>query len=336
MYEGSGKTGANDRQQADLLFGLIHVGPGLLQQFIDGARRELGRLRSMCRDAAASGRCRDMIEPAFRLVHGIKGNAALFDLTVYRDYSEDLEDELQCLRGSAEQACEARLEGFADKVAAMENGLVETERLLAELIEMQRASTSVQTPTQSLLTNLRLMIDELCIGPDKQVCLSCIEFDLESLPGAVYSNIVEIVTQLVRNAVAHGIEPADRRRRLSKPGQGTIYLQTGLHADRWFLRVQDDGAGPDFQRLGKIAAARSDDAGKRSAKTDRNQLVRMMFSPGVSTSQAPDDAAGRGVGMDMVLKHTQSLDGRLELRYAVGGGCRFDVLLPQSVMEQDT
>lgn len=333
MPEAPGSQNATDRQQADLLFGLIHVGPDLLQQFIDGVRRELEELRALCHEADESGRYRDIIEPAFRLVHGIKGNAALFDLTAYREYSDELEDRLQEPRCSPHPPSQSWLDGFMENVEAMEHALTETERLLAGLVEMQRASAATQTATQSLLTNLRLLVDGLCADLDKRVRLSCIAFDLEALRADVYHDVVEVVTQLVRNAVAHGIETRDRRRRAGKPPVGRIWLQTGRREHGWFVRVQDDGGGPDFERLTALAAAHRRCSPDEAAALGREWLAEWMFSAGVSTVGEHTEAAGRGVGMGVVLGHVHELNGRLELRYAAGGGCRFDVLLPQDALK---
>lgn len=333
MHPLSRKIEDTNRQQADLLFGLIHVGPKMLRQFIDSTRKELDALRSLCHEALETARYEELVDPAFRVAHSIKGNASLFDLTAYREYADDLEDTLTLPKRQPACASEEWVRDILDKVAVMEAALMETRDLLDQLIELQEPAAKAETRTRTLLTNLRLLVDQLSATYRRRVQLYHGVFDLEGLPDAVYDDVVEILTQLVRNAVAHGIEPGRLRDRGGKSPMGRIYLETGVDEQHWWLRVQDDGRGPDLEKLREAARVHPACAGRDAEAMSNRELTGLIFLPGVSTARKPSDAAGRGVGMDLVRQRVEDLGGHIEIRFAVGQGLRFDILLPVTLLK---
>ncbi|SPD63775.1 Chemosensory pili system protein ChpA (Sensor histidine kinase/response regulator) [Cupriavidus taiwanensis] len=134
------------------------------------------------------------------------------------------------------------------------------------------------------------------------------------------------IEHLIRNAVAHGIEPAAQRRAAGKPATGALTLEVQQEGNEVVLHFIDDGGGLDLARIRARAVERrllapDDDAGEA-------RLTELIFTPGFSTAEAVSELAGRGVGMDVVRAETVALGGRITLASQPGQGTTFTVHLP--------
>ncbi|WP_454056119.1 Hpt domain-containing protein [Cupriavidus sp. Marseille-Q8015] len=134
------------------------------------------------------------------------------------------------------------------------------------------------------------------------------------------------IEHLIRNAVVHGIEPADVRLAAGKSATGALTLEVQQEGNEVVLHFFDDGGGLDLPRIRARAIEREllthdDDASEA-------RLTEMIFAPGFSTAEAVSELAGRGVGMDVVRAETVALGGRINLSTEAGRGTRFTVHLP--------
>jgi chemosensory pili system protein ChpA (sensor histidine kinase/response regulator) len=138
------------------------------------------------------------------------------------------------------------------------------------------------------------------------------------------------VVQLVRNAVAHGIETPDARRAAGKDETGRIVLRALQDGADVVIEVADDGRGLDPEALRAAAVARGllDEAQARAMPDAR--LPDLMFLPGFSTRAEADALAGRGVGLDVVASTVARLGGVVSVASEPGGGTRFSARMPPS------
>ena len=136
----------------------------------------------------------------------------------------------------------------------------------------------------------------------------------------------EPLLHMVRNAVVHGVEPAEERRRLGKPEVGTITLTARCEGPRIRLCVSDDGRGIDVDRL--LDRGKTDGLVPLDAVGDPATVLRILLAPGVSTAQKVDGLAGRGVGMDVVHETIEQLNGSLDLEWEPGQGSMFTIDVP--------
>jgi chemosensory pili system protein ChpA (sensor histidine kinase/response regulator) len=131
---------------------------------------------------------------------------------------------------------------------------------------------------------------------------------------------------LLRNAVAHGIEPAERRRAAGKPELGQITLSIVPTDNDITLTLGDDGNGLDHAMIRRRACERGLLAEDAAASED--ELAELIFRPGFSTAATVNEIAGRGVGLDVVRNEVTQLGGRVEVGGAPGQGTRFEIVLP--------
>jgi two-component system chemotaxis sensor kinase CheA len=138
--------------------------------------------------------------------------------------------------------------------------------------------------------------------------------------------LADPLTHLIRNAADHGIETTEQRIAAGKPQEGVIELRAFHRSGRVILEIIDDGAGVDPARVRAKAIERG--LILPEAQLSDDQLRMMIFEPGFSTRDAVSEFSGRGVGMDVVKKNVQRLNGVLSLESEVGKGTTITIELP--------
>ncbi|TWI62107.1 two-component system chemotaxis sensor kinase CheA [Pseudoduganella lurida] len=161
------------------------------------------------------------------------------------------------------------------------------------------------------------------IGKDIRLQVSGEEAELDK---TVVEKIGDPLTHLVRNAMDHGIEPADVRVARGKPAQGTVTLNAYHDSGSIVIEVQDDGGGLKKERILAKAVERGlVEAGR--ALSDK-EIFGMIFEPGFSTAEQVTNLSGRGVGMDVVKRNIVALRGSVDIASTEGVGTTVTVRLP--------
>ncbi|KXO14227.1 Signal transduction histidine kinase CheA [Moritella sp. JT01] len=145
-------------------------------------------------------------------------------------------------------------------------------------------------------------------------------------------NLVEALADplvhLVRNSVDHGIEMPDVREKNGKPRQGKITLSASQEGDHIRLKIVDDGAGMDPERLKEIAIKRGVLDADAAARISDNEAYNLIFAPGFSTKDQISDISGRGVGMDVVKTGISKLNGTISIDSKLGTGTTIEIKVP--------
>jgi two-component system chemotaxis sensor kinase CheA len=221
----------------------------------------------------------------------------------------------EAYRGLARRvgAC-AELERLDQTVLALEKTL---KRLESTLMETRLL------PISTVFGKFPRLVRDTAASAGKRVKL--VQSGEETpLDKAVLDRLSEPLIHLVSNAIVHGIEPADVRRRAGKPEEGTIRLEAAAEADRVVVRASDDGRGLDEQAIRKKAEA----LGQELRPDDVIPLRSLIFLPGLSTAEQVSALAGRGVGLDVVASAIHALGGTIDVETAPGKGTTFILSLP--------
>ncbi|MCA9782861.1 MAG: chemotaxis protein CheA [Candidatus Cloacimonetes bacterium] len=163
-------------------------------------------------------------------------------------------------------------------------------------------------------------IDVVLIGESVEVDKSLI--DLLDAP----------LTHMVRNAADHGIESPETREQQGKNPNGSLRVEARLTDTHLVFSVSDDGAGLNLDGIRRKAESLG--LIREGAPMGEQDVIRLLFSSGVSTAREVTDVSGRGVGMDVVKRQIEDAGGRIKVDSTPGQGSRFLIELPQSVTTQ--
>ncbi len=185
-------------------------------------------------------------------------------------------------------------------------------------------------PLHTIFQSLRLVARDVSRSAGKPVDLLLDDGDAEA-DRQVLEMLRDVLTHLLRNAIDHGIEDLETRRRCGKPERGQVRLSAAVEGDWLTIEVADDGAGLDDEAIRRRAL----ELGLLTA-TDLERLSpadihHLIFLPGFSTRTSVSHLSGRGVGLDIVHSHIERMQGRIQVQSAPGNGCRFILNLPVSL-----
>ncbi len=148
----------------------------------------------------------------------------------------------------------------------------------------------------------------------------------------VVERLVDPLIHLVRNAVYHGIELAAVRVSKGKPAAGTVYLHAAHRGNVVLIEVEDDGAGLDVEKIRAKAVERGLIRPEAARSMPESEVIKFIFIPGFSTADQIGDQAGRGVGMDVVKRVIESMNGRIDVESVRGVGTKFTLSLPFTLL----
>ncbi|WP_186325217.1 chemotaxis protein CheA [Cellulosimicrobium sp. TH-20] len=136
------------------------------------------------------------------------------------------------------------------------------------------------------------------------------------------------LTHLVRNAVDHGIEAPEDRRRAGKRPQGLVTLRAYHSNGQVVVEITDDGAGIDPEKVGRTAVAKGLRTARDVAAMAPSELLDLLFLPGFSTAAKVTNVSGRGVGMDVVRTNIEAIGGSVDVESTVGTGTTWRMRIP--------
>lgn len=186
-------------------------------------------------------------------------------------------------------------------------------------------------PIGTPFTRFRRAIREIARASNKEVTLVTSGEQTE-VDTSVVERLVDPLVHLVRNAVYHGIEsPADRLAK-GKPPVGTIHLHAAHRGNSMIIEVEDDGAGLDLAKI-RAKVVKMGLAGAQQIETISDaELLQSIFLPGFSTADKVGDQAGRGVGLDVVKRVIEGMNGHIAVESEPGVGTKFTLSLPVTLL----
>jgi two-component system, chemotaxis family, sensor kinase CheA len=156
------------------------------------------------------------------------------------------------------------------------------------------------------------------------------------LDKSILDALAEPLTHLVRNAVDHGIEPADERLSAGKLARGTVYLNAFHQGTQVVIEVRDDGRGIDLDLLRKQATRKGLLKGIDADRLSEQDVLNLIFEPGFSTASEVTEVSGRGVGMDVVRTVLDRLKGTVQVSSVKGVGTTMLLRVPLTLASIQT
>lgn len=356
---------AQNDLQIEMLTTILNVSPKIINEFIGNTKDHIVKINDILRTAGSSqAELEDKLARMYRIMHSLKGEASALNLHSFTAIASNFEEKLKGLQGKGKlsgndflpltihldellnlsNTIEALGRRINQNVPTMTN-VVTTEAPVAVSQDELSGSTLAYTPTDTTTTPSAVQpvagmnefyqqfADNIAVRQNKQVSLKATGFNEIHLPHQTETTIKEIVIQLIRNAVVHGIEPATVRTQKGKSPKGHISLNLLALAESYKLTIEDDGQGIDYEAIRQKAIQmghQADDV----ATWSKQKLTSLLFKSGFSTKEQSDEDAGRGVGMDIIKEHVQSLNGHLGVDTKEGQSTRFTIKIPKNPLAE--
>jgi len=174
------------------------------------------------------------------------------------------------------------------------------------------------------------MVRDLARQRDKDVVLQ-VEGAETEVDRQVLESLKDPLTHLLRNAVDHGIEPAEQREAAGKPRRGVIRLRAVQKGATVVLEVADDGGGIDVEAVRRAVVERGLLTQQGVDRLGQRETLDLIFRSGFSTTTEVTDVSGRGVGLDVVRENLEQVRGMVVAETAPGQGTTFTLTLPLAV-----
>jgi chemosensory pili system protein ChpA (sensor histidine kinase/response regulator) len=175
---------------------------------------------------------------------------------------------------------------------------------------------------------LQRIVRQACADTGKLAEL-VVEGESSEIDRQVLESMLPPFEHLLRNAVAHGIEKPHTRLQRGKPETGRVLFQIRRDGSEVIVEIRDDGGGLDLAAIRRKAYEKGLLA--ESQKITDEQAIELILQPGFSTASELTQAAGRGVGMDVVDNEVKKLGGSMRIETQPGAGTRFLIRLPYTL-----
>jgi two-component system chemotaxis sensor kinase CheA len=232
----------------------------------------------------------------------------------------NLVEELVVSQSMLNQAAKSLL---GERSSLLQEAVATMDRNLRDLQERVMAIRMVPLSTAS--GRFPRLVRELANSLGKKIVFEMVGQETE-LDKQVIERIGDPLTHLIRNAADHGIEPPEERLRQGKREEGTLRLTAFHQGDSVVIELTDDGRGLNTDRIREKGIALGLLRPDQEASVEA--IHGLIFAPGFSTAATVSDVSGRGVGMDVVRRNVEALNGSISLSSQFGRGTRIRIKLP--------
>jgi two-component system chemotaxis sensor kinase CheA len=190
-------------------------------------------------------------------------------------------------------------------------------------------------PVEQLFRRIPRIVRDVAkhCGKDVAIDVAGQNTDLDK---SILDSLAEPLSHIVRNAVDHGIEPAEERLAAGKPARGTVYLNAYHQGTQVVIEVRDDGRGIDLVQLRKHAVEKGIVKQEEIARLTEPEVLNLIFEPGFSTAEEITEVSGRGVGMDIVRTVLDRLKGTVQVSTQKGRGTTIQLRAPLTLASIQT
>jgi two-component system chemotaxis sensor kinase CheA len=235
----------------------------------------------------------------------------------------------------AAATCVSCLDKIEDQGRLWDEGQKRYAELVESVDHLTRVADSLQrgvlgtrmVPIGPLFNRFKRSVRDIAAELGKSVLLE-ISGEKTELDKRMIDELGDPLVHLIRNAIDHGIEPADVRLRKGKPETATVKLAAAHRGNGVIMSISDDGGGVDVERIRDRAISRGLVSAEQAAGLSPRELTDFIWQPGFSTAREVSNISGRGVGMDIVRTRIESLSGSIDVDSTPGVGTTFNIRLP--------
>jgi two-component system chemotaxis sensor kinase CheA len=354
--------GAQDsaQSQMDAFLSILHVDPVQLSSFLDDSDVAFKMINATLRDPARdSASFRRKIDGLFRQIHSIKGEASAIGLGSMESRAHALESDLASLRERTDLSGDdflplltkfddlvshsqsvrdmvTKLASFRDSFgkhqaataspASTGDSTTRAPKITEDAVQAEQ--TLQRSAREGFVASAQQLADRIAHDHGKKVVVTCRGHD--QVPESYRRPVKDVLIQLIRNAVVHGIETPAEREAQGKSPEGHIRIQFEMVENGRAFRMQceDDGRGLTPDKLRTTAVSKGIISQADAQALSDQEAMMLVFRSGFSTAKDVTRDAGRGVGMDVIAEIAARLGGRISLNSEIGKNMKLSLSFP--------
>jgi two-component system chemotaxis sensor kinase CheA len=313
----------NKRQEEmQSVFELIQVEPGVFADFKEDIEYEFDTIDKILKDKQLS--THEALVKIYQSVHAIKSNAVILGLNVFGSKVHALESVIKKLREQEEEVPFSEMLNLTMNIEKLSNEREGFNLILEKLQSHTKGSGGKKQ--NILIESLAKTVEKAATDMEKKVRFICGDVELAAIENGPRRVMKEILMQLIRNSVAHGIEAPKDRVAKGKNETGIVKLSIKMANNVINIVLMDDGGGLDYKKISE-KAVRSNIIKKEDAN-NKEMLLKAIFAPGFSTAENEGMHAGRGIGLNLVRDRLKEVRGVIKVRSEPNKGTAFIMAIP--------
>ncbi|MBN2426694.1 MAG: PAS domain-containing protein [Calditrichaceae bacterium] len=322
------ETKAENKRKMDWLLSILNIDPIMLREFINAAENEVFQVQENMQLIESREDKEENLTSIYRSIHTIKGNASLLELDFVSIQAHKIEDYIDKLIHQKKTDLNDFLDleqeiHLLEKIIAESKGLIDQIGKIHEQFRPKRNHEN-----KRFIQSLEKLIASLSEKYNKKVVLESKNYNSDNIPYEHRLIVRDIIVQLIRNSMIHGIESPAERTKSKKPARGRIKISNHVHDNNYQIHYEDDGRGLQLNALREKALKSGKWKEEAIDRMDNKQIAEIIFVPGISTSDKADLASGRGMGMDIVKKNVEKSGGKISVEFEQGKFCKFILTMP--------
>jgi Amt family ammonium transporter len=312
------------KKQMEWLFTILNVDSQMLEEFMTSSEEEF----SVIRNSIDKGTVQASIDVIYRSIHLIKGNASMLGMDFVAEQAHSIEESLVLLRGNKsgkreiQQKLIKQLEEFFAIFNKVQNLIDRIGNFHVQFRPTRKHESNV------LFNSISNLIETLGKRYNKEIDLDYSEYDSAIVPHHHRLLIRDILVQLTRNSIYHGIENADERLSRNKDRKGCISISNTVKEQNFYLTFKDDGRGLQINNIIKMAIQTGLFKKSEINKWSKKRVMDLIFLPGLTTTENTDITAGRGIGMDIIKSKVEKNGGSILIESKPDLFSKFTINLP--------
>jgi two-component system, chemotaxis family, sensor kinase CheA len=315
----------NKRQEEmQSVFELIQVEPGVFADFKEDIEYEFNAIDKVLKDKQLS--THEALVKIYQSVHAIKSNAVILGLNVFGTKVHALESMIKKLREQEEEVPFSEMLNLTMNIEKLSNEREGFKIILDKLQSHTRGGGDKKQNVNILVESLAKTVEKAAADMEKKVRFVSKDVELAAIENGPRRVMKEILMQLIRNSVAHGIEKPKERAAKGKNETGIVKLSIKMVNNVINIVLMDDGAGLNYKKISEKAVR-----GRIIKKEDANNkemLLKAIFAPGFSTADTEGMHAGRGIGLNLVRDRLKEVHGAIKVRSEPNKGTAFILAIP--------
>ncbi len=347
------RASETQERKTDLILEIIGSDTAELELFLAQSEKTLNQINDKLKENELNNEgaesSKELVEEVFRMVHNMKGNASMIKLTSMTNLLHKVESNLANLRSKKVVHGEEFLSALV-QLATLRERLNDYDEITQTILkDFALPNTQGNTPevkplskSEQLAKELETFNTSVASEYGKKVFTRC-NLDMNDMSSEGFSTMKDIMIQIARNSIVHGIELPEERIEKKKLAEGMVSFlcerQEGqsniLEQPSYYFAFRDDGAGLDLDFIKAKALQRGLKTQEELDQLSNAEIVEIIFESSFSTLDQANEHAGRGMGMD-IIKHkiVQELKGKLTISFSPGRHMQLGCYIPINSLNQ--